>query len=368
MSLLMDILKRIKQRREHLCIHPFFLKKTQQRKVSKPFVIAVSSAVLVFASTATFLITQKFFWTERNMYSGAVINKQENLEVAQGNLRISRKPEEAETVKENAILQDTKKIYEELEENKIVEDIKKDKKEEVIERKEILQAKASNLKEELVEEKLLITGNLEEDRKEKKETEKEATEKKEEKPKKDIVGLLLKANQYFKQGDYFRSLKLYEEVFKVKKDVKIANNLIVLYVRTGLYEKAEEVLKEINDERLIYTLILELAKAGKTEKALRLAEKYEKKDENGLILFVTGYLHEKLKNYKKAFEYYRRAFEKNPSNPYIAFNYARMLELKGNIATAGNIYRVLALQSSDENIRKLAEQKVKYYKSIGILK
>jgi len=167
-------------------------------------------------------------------------------------------------------------------------------------------------------------------------------------------------DKYFRQGDLIKSMFYYEKALKLKADLDIVNNLVIIYTKLDEFKKAEKLIENFPDSRVIYAYLIELVKKGWYLRVKNIAEKYKKYDKIGYIPFALGYMYESMGNFKKALEYYRRAYQKNPLNPYFALNYARLLEMNGKYLKAYTIYR--NIKTDNENIKKLAKSRMKELK------
>jgi len=167
-------------------------------------------------------------------------------------------------------------------------------------------------------------------------------------------------DKYFRQGDLIKSMLYYEEALKLKADPDIVNNLVVIYTRLSKFEKAEKLIENFPNSRVVYSYLVELVEKGLYSKARSVARRYIKYDNSGYISFGLGYVYEKLGELKKAMECYKEAYEKDPLNPYFALNYARLLEVSGNYLKAYVVYR--SISTDNENIKKLAESRIRELK------
>ncbi len=172
--------------------------------------------------------------------------------------------------------------------------------------------------------------------------------------------LVLEADTAFREGKLLRSIKLYEKALSVKQDNTVINNLVVLYTRVGEPEKAENLVRKYPEGKIIYSYVVELVRIGRTPQAFKIAEEMVKFDNTGFVSFSLGYIHESTGNFAAAGEFYRKAFEISPENYYFAFNYARILEANGKFYEARRIYQQLAdLSLENDDIRNKVKERLR---------
>ena len=171
---------------------------------------------------------------------------------------------------------------------------------------------------------------------------------------------------YFKKGDLKRSMEFYEKAYSIRQDPKIANNLVIIYLRLGLRSKANELLKKHGEEKLYYTYIMELARNYGYEEALGEISALMGFDRRGYLYFARGYLREGSGDVMGAYKDYSQAYRKDPSNPYFAFNYARSLEQKGELREAYRIYKSLNLQTIEPKLKDIVRSRLKELRDLGL--
>lgn len=171
---------------------------------------------------------------------------------------------------------------------------------------------------------------------------------------------------YFKKGDLKRSMEFYEKAYSIRQDPKIANNLVIIYLRLGLRSKAHELLKKHGEEKLYYTYIMELARNYGYEEALGEISALMGFDRRGYLYFARGYLREGSGDVMGAYKDYSQAYRKDPSNPYFAFNYARSLEQKGELREAYRIYKSLNLQTIEPKLKDIVRSRLKELRDLGL--
>ena len=256
-------------------------------------------------------------------------------------------------------------VSEEIKTQRSSEDTKKPKegiKEEEIEPKEKLQAKMSNVNPNLEMEKVIedvvdstkppleegtsgiITTNI----------------------LPELANSIYYGDFYFKRGDLKRSMEFYEKAYSIRQSPKIANNLVIIYLRLGLRSKANELLRKHGEEKLYYTYIIELAKNYGYEEALEEISALMGFDRKGYLYFARGYLREGSGDVMGAYKDYSQAYGRDPSNPYFAFNYARSLEQKGELREAYRIYKSLNLQTIEPKLKDIVRSRLKELRDLGL--
>ncbi len=182
----------------------------------------------------------------------------------------------------------------------------------------------------------------------------------------ELRNLILTADRLFREGRLRESLSYYERAFALSPFRGIANNLLVVYARLGLHEKAESVLDEFADERLVYSYAVELSRAGYHRRALRITERFIHLDTEGFIHFARGYVLETMGRLSSALGSYRKAYESSPENPYFGVNYARLLEANGDLGTAYDLYLSLRDLELSPQLRSIVEERLSYLSPVSV--
>ncbi|EDP76667.1 tetratricopeptide repeat protein [Hydrogenivirga sp. 128-5-R1-1] len=185
------------------------------------------------------------------------------------------------------------------------------------------------------------------------------------KPALNLNSLLYEADRSFREGDLRRSAELYEKALSLKPLESAVNNLLVTYARLGEFAKAEELLRRFPEERFLYSYLVELTKNGRLNIALKLSKKFLHLDRKGYVHFARGYVYERLGRVGDALAEYRRAYEKNPADPYLAYNYARLLESAGMYREAYRLYEKLKSLELEPNLKDIVERRLRYLKFMG---
>ena len=166
-------------------------------------------------------------------------------------------------------------------------------------------------------------------------------------------------NKYLEKKDYQKSLYYYKKAYQINPSQKLLKNIIILQIYTGRKETALAQLRKIKNPQHISQILTFLIQNGEVDFVRDFLDK-EKKDSSGYISYTRGILEEKLGNTEKAFIYYKKAFEENPYDPYIAYAYARILEIKDLPDKALQVYKhINKISFSDNNLRKIVKDRIK---------
>ncbi len=166
-------------------------------------------------------------------------------------------------------------------------------------------------------------------------------------------------NKYLEKQDYIKSLSYYLKAYQINPSERLLKNIIVLQIYTGEKNNALSNLKKIKNPQAISQILIFLIENGEINLVRGfLSNKLE--DKSGYLSYTKGVLEEKSGEIEKAHEYYKKAFKLNPYDPYIAYAYARILEIKGLTKKAFQVYRYINRMSiSDNNLRKIVEDRIK---------
>lgn len=228
--------------------------------------------------------------------------------------------------------------------------------------KEIKQAESSQTDEDVALSKL--TSDIEPSEAEEKNFVEESKVT-EQIPDLDPTTLAVIANDLFKKGNYYKSALYYERSLSAKYDPKVVNNLLIVYTRLKDFSKAEELIDRYRSERLAYIYIMELANSGEPDYALEVSEKLMGYDRSGLVHFARAMILERTRKYKEALEEYSTAYQKNRHDPYLLYNYARMLESVGKLKEAYALYSQLRAYNLNNDMRKLVNSRIELFRRWG---
>ncbi len=395
MSLIIDILKKLEGKTKKTKVHPALLKRAKDVQDRKRYIFLAFSMLFAISALGAYFISDKILSstvqpdieierivasvegpkpTEETEYTNQSIpaTVEEGIpedEVpeptivkrVQQPVQIEEKAEEKPKETKEELEEKPKpvpvRINEETGVEKVISDIVPEKTEPAEEPETTAEAKEE-----------LSTAELKSPPKRKEETVKQAEqliEPSRRTPKESFEKLAYFADRSFKEGNLIDSMRYYEEALSVRDDTKVANNLVVVYVKLGLYEKARDLVLKTRNEKLAYTYIVELAKSGEVNRAVREGEELKGLDISGKLFFALGYAYEAMGDTGEALEYYRKAYKKNPGDPYVAVNYARMLEAVGNLREAYRVYRNLNFTNLDPKLKSLIKERLSYLRNLG---
>jgi hypothetical protein len=142
---------------------------------------------------------------------------------------------------------------------------------------------------------------------------------------------LLKAQSAYEKGDENEAMLYYEMLLASgEKSQKIKNNLCYLYGKRGVWLQAKEIVdsEQFNGE-LIYAYAYGAVLSNQENYYSDLSE-YIMVDKSGRLMLLSGYYFEKREDMQRAASFYKMAYEKNPSDLYNIFAYARILDMQQN--------------------------------------
>ncbi|WP_297454176.1 tetratricopeptide repeat protein [Persephonella sp.] len=171
---------------------------------------------------------------------------------------------------------------------------------------------------------------------------------------------IAQANQYIDQKNYEKALIYLEKAYKLSPSEKILKNIILLKLQTGKTSDIQNYLNKIKNKEFLSEILMELIDTGNTQIVHDYLTKNLKNDKTGYLYYVAGYLYEKEGKYKEALKYYKVAYKLNKEDPYIAYAYARILELNREYAKALKIYKSINLSKiTDNNLREVVAERIR---------
>ncbi|MFA5234366.1 MAG: hypothetical protein WC390_08210 [Sulfurimonas sp.] len=141
--------------------------------------------------------------------------------------------------------------------------------------------------------------------------------------------MLLKAQEAYRKGDENEAMIYYEMlVASGEASQKVVNNLCYLYGKRGAWMQAKSLIeKQEYHGKLLYAYAYGAVMNNKESYYEDLLP-YISLDSSGRLLLLTGYYFEKREDSKKAASFYKMAYEKNKSDDYHKFAYARALDME----------------------------------------
>ena len=176
----------------------------------------------------------------------------------------------------------------------------------------------------------------------------------------DISNLISKANKAYNEGDYMQSIIYYEMLLSSGLATqKMKKNLCYLYGHIGAYLQAKEIIDHSHyPAQFIYAYAYGAATAGKKSYYNNL-KPYIAFDRTGRLSLLTGYYFEHQKNTRRAYTFYKMAYEKNPSDNYNLYAYARAQDIANKKKEAYLLYKELLRRISPNSpLYKNTQQRV----------
>ncbi|MDO9267107.1 MAG: hypothetical protein Q7U00_08515 [Sulfurimonas sp.] len=155
----------------------------------------------------------------------------------------------------------------------------------------------------------------------------------------DKSDILLKANNAYQSGDETGAMLYYEMLLASGyENQKIKNNLCYLYGKKGAWFQAKSTIEsERHQGKLLYAYAYGAVKSNQ-ENYYNDMLPYIAVDGSGKLMMLTGFYFEKREDMQRAISFYKMAYEKNPSDPYNIFVYARVLDMEQKTQAAA-LYR-----------------------------
>jgi len=154
-----------------------------------------------------------------------------------------------------------------------------------------------------------------------------------------ISQMIAKANRAYKNANEEKVMIYYEMLLSSGvKSEKIKNNLCYLYGKNGAWPQAKNIIdKETYPAKLIYAYANGAVQTSQ-ESFYNDMRQYIMIDRSGHLALLAGYYFEQNGNRKKAFEFYKIAYEKNRNDVYNIYAYARYLDIIGKNSDAIKLY------------------------------
>lgn len=165
-----------------------------------------------------------------------------------------------------------------------------------------------------------------------------------------ISQMIAKANKAYKNANEPRAMMYYEMLLAAGvKSEKIKNNLCYLYGKNGAWPEAKNIIdKEAYPSQLIYAYANGAVRTSQ-ESFYNDMSKYIMLDRSGHLALLAGYYFEQNGKRKKAFEFYKMAYEKNRNDVYNIYAYARFLDIMGKKSDAIKLYMNVYKRTNNES-------------------
>lgn len=171
--------------------------------------------------------------------------------------------------------------------------------------------------------------------------------------------LLLKAADAYKRGDEVEAMIYYEMLLAADEaSQKIKNNLCYLYGKRGAWHEAKDVIDgESSPAKLIYAYAYGALQSNQESFYDDLAP-YIAVDRSARLMLLAGSYFENRGDISRAFGFYKMAHDKNPTDLYVLFAYARALDMTNNEEALSFYKKAMLKAKKDEPIYEAAKKRV----------
>jgi tetratricopeptide (TPR) repeat protein len=145
----------------------------------------------------------------------------------------------------------------------------------------------------------------------------------------DQSNILLKANNAYQSGSEAEAMLYYEMLLASGyENQKMKNNLCYLYGKQGAWFQAKNIIEGQRYQGKLLYAYANGAVQSNQENYYNDILPYIAIDNSGKLMMLTGFYFEKREDMQRAISFYKMAYEKNPSDPYNIFAYARVLDME----------------------------------------
>ena len=171
--------------------------------------------------------------------------------------------------------------------------------------------------------------------------------------------MILKAQKAYKNGDETTALLYYEMLYNTGKvNSKILNNLCYLYGKRGAWFDAQKIIdKQRYTTKLLYAYAYGAVQTNQKNFIINISP-YIILDRRGRIALLAGSYFENQHDLDKALGYYKMAYNKNPSDFYNIFAYARALDLNKHYTLALQYYEKAISKAKNKNMLNIITHRV----------
>ncbi len=166
------------------------------------------------------------------------------------------------------------------------------------------------------------------------------------------------ADNFYNEKDFENSIKWYQKAFQIKKDNYVLNRLLILNYQQKNWEDINALLPELKDEQTIYSFLLNLINDNQITFAKEILNKKINLDKNGYLFYLNGMIFENEGDLLQAENSYKKAFEKNSTDPYLSYSYGRILEINKKYSQALNIYLQTEKLDLDNQLKTIIQQRI----------
>jgi len=181
----------------------------------------------------------------------------------------------------------------------------------------------------------------------------------------ELILILSKADQFFNEGKYQKSLNEYLKIYESEDASEtVLINISYLMGRTQNFDKFRDFLsEEKNKEPLLYAFGVGAIEISEEEIAKKFLLKNIDFSQEGYIELLLGYIFEKDKDLEKAIYFYKKAYLKNSKNPHFIYAYARALDLLRKYKEALEYYKKIS-EISDNKLKRVVLNRIIELKAV----
>jgi len=152
--------------------------------------------------------------------------------------------------------------------------------------------------------------------------------------------MVLKADNAYKNGNESEAMMYYEMLLASgNTNSKVKNNLCYLYGKRGAWFEAKTVIdKEQYQGKLLYSYAYGAVENNQQDYYVNLSP-YIMLDRTGMLMLLTGSYFERREDLERATIFYKMAYKKNKSNPYVLYAYARSEDMQEKFKEATELYK-----------------------------
>lgn len=178
---------------------------------------------------------------------------------------------------------------------------------------------------------------------------------------------LIDAHEMKNKNKLRASIKLYEKALgHDQTNLFVNNNLYYLYGRTNNWPRANQLINIIdNKDKVLYAYSIGAIEINNPNLERELLEVL-KYDISGYTKLALGSFFENNKSYKKSHDYYKKAYDNNRYDLYLAFAYARSCEINNDTKNAKFVYKMIS-NNTDDNLHNFKKQAYIRYNQLNRL-
>ncbi|BDY12771.1 tetratricopeptide repeat protein [Hydrogenimonas cancrithermarum] len=169
--------------------------------------------------------------------------------------------------------------------------------------------------------------------------------------------LAAEADRAFEEGDIPQAVRIYELLVNgaEPENRRALSNLLYLYGLQGNWVSARELMKKRHGlDALVYAYALG-AMHGFRRNEIEHITPFARLDRSGRLMLLLGAFYEREGEMQKAFRWYSAGYAANPGDPYVAYAYARILDMQNRKKEAAKIYaRIVQMPFAQKDLQAYA--------------